>query len=245
MKRIRLITSSLVALWVGFAASAISQGKPGIGAAQALGPFVERGSLAGAVALVADRDKVIGIESVGYADIAAKKSMTIDAMFWIASQTKPMTAAALMILVDEGKVRLDDPVAKHLPEFNDAWLAAERTKDRLVLKRPKRPIMVRDLLCHVSGLPFRSAAEEPTLDGLPLNAAVKTYAMTPLQSEPGERYQYSNTGINTAGRIIEVAGGMSYEEFMDKRLFAPLGMKDTTFWPSEEQAQRIAKGYKP
>jgi CubicO group peptidase (beta-lactamase class C family) len=86
---------------------------------------------------------------------------------------------------------------------------------------------------------------ERKIDERPLREAVLSYALTPLKSEPGSKYEYSNAGINTAGRLIEVASGMPYEEFMDKRLFKPLGMKDTTFWPSEEQVQRVAKSYKP
>lgn len=213
--------------------------------AEALAPYVEKGTLAGAVVLVANKEKVIAVEAVGFADIAAKAPMKADAMFWIASQSKPITAAALMILVDDGKVKLDDPVSKYLPEFNNLWLAAEKDKDHLLLKRPARAVTVRDILSHTSGLPFKSTAEDPTLDAITLKAAVKTYAMTPLETEPGTKYQYSNAGINTAGRIIEVVSEMPYEEFLDKRLFGPLGMTETTFWPSEEQAKRIAKAYKP
>ncbi len=213
--------------------------------AAAVQPFVDRGVVAGAVVLVADKDKVLAVETAGFADVAARKPMAADALFWIASQSKPITAAALMILVDEGKVGLDDPVGKHLPEFKGVWLAAERDETHLTLKRPARPVTIRDLLSHTSGLPFRSAAEEPTLDGLPLAAAVKTYAMTPLGTEPGAKHFYSNAGINTAGRVIEVVSGKSYEAFLDERLFAPLGMTKTTFWPGEEQVKRLAKAYKP
>src|SRR5262249_27169955 len=123
--------------------------------------------------------------------------------------------------------------------------AVEQDKEHVLLRRPKQAITVRHILSHTSGMPFRSAMEQPTLDGLFLRDAVKSYAMTPLQFEPGSKWQYSNAGINTAGRLIEVASGMSYEEFLDKRLFGPLGMKDTTFWPSEEQLGRLAKAYKP
>ena len=94
----------------------------------ALQPFVDRGTLAGAVVLVADKDKVLATGAVGFADIAAKIPLTPDAVFWIASQSKPITAAAVMILVDEGKVKLDDPVGKYVPEFNGVWLAAEDRK---------------------------------------------------------------------------------------------------------------------
>jgi CubicO group peptidase (beta-lactamase class C family) len=210
-----------------------------------LTPFVERGELAGAVALVTDAKGTVSVDCVGWADIEAKRPMTPDTLFWIASESKPMTAVAMMMLVDEGRISLDDPVEKHLPEFRAQMLVAEKSETQTVLKKPARPITIRDCLSHVSGLPFKSAAEEPVLDGLPLAAAVRTHAMTPLQSEPGRAYQYSNAGINTAARVLEVVSGMSYEQFMQARLFDPLGMKDTTFWPDEEQASRLAKSYRP
>lgn len=210
-----------------------------------LQPFVEKHELAGAVALVADKDKVLSAEAVGYADIAGKKPMQTDSMFWIASQSKPIAATALMMLVDEGKVNVDDPVEKYLPEFHGQMAVAERAADHVLLRRPKHPITVKNVLSHTSGLPFKSALEEPTLDLFPLSARVRSYAMTPLEFEPDSKYQYSNAGINTAARIIEVVAGMPYEEFLDERLFQPLGMKETTFWPSDEKVARIAKPYKP
>jgi CubicO group peptidase (beta-lactamase class C family) len=206
---------------------------------------VDSHTLAGAVLLVADKDRTLSLETVGYADVAAHKSMQADNLFWIASQSKPITATALMMLVDEGKVKLDDPVDKYLPEFKGVWLATERDADHVLLKKPSHPITVRNVLSHTSGLPFKSALEEPTLDLFPLAARVGSYAMTPLDFDPDSGYRYSNAGINTAGRIIEVVSGMAYEDFLDKRLFEPLGMKDTTFWPNEEQIGRLAKSYKP
>ncbi|MGD0126663.1 MAG: serine hydrolase domain-containing protein [Terriglobia bacterium] len=211
----------------------------------ALKPFVDNQTLAGAVVLVASSNRVLALEAVGYADIAAKRPMRTDALFWIASQSKPMTVAALMMLVDEGKVKLDDPVEKYLPEFKGQWLKAEEDAEHLLLKRPAHPITVRNVLSHTSGLPFSSPIEEPTLDVLPLAARVRSYAMLPLEFEPDTKYSYSNAGINTAGRIIEVVSAMPYEQFMDERLFKPLGMKDTTFWPAEKQVRRLAKSYKP
>jgi CubicO group peptidase (beta-lactamase class C family) len=185
------------------------------------------------------------LEPVGFADVAAKKPMRPDTLFWIASQSKPITATALMMLVDEGKVRLDDPVEKYLPEFTDQWVAVERDQGHILLRKPKQRVTVRHLLSHTSGLPFKLALEQPTLDGLTLRVAAGSYAMTPLQWEPGTKYQYSNAGINTAGRIIEVVSGVPYEEFLEKRLFGPLDMTDTTFWPNPEQVARLAKSYKP
>lgn len=213
--------------------------------AAVLQPFVDKHALAGAVTLVADKDKVLSLETVGFADVAAKKPMSPDTLFWIASQSKAITAAALMMLVDEGKVKLDDPVEKYLPEFRGQWLAVERDNEHMLLKKPKQAMTVRNALSHTSGLPFASALEQPTLDLLPLRVAVGSYALTPLLYEPGSKFQYSNAGINTAGRIIEVVSRMPYEDFLDKRLFAPLGMKDTTFWPNEAQLKRLAKSYKP
>jgi CubicO group peptidase (beta-lactamase class C family) len=165
----------------------------------------------------------------------------VDMIFWIASMSKPITAVGLMMLVDEGKVNLDDPVEKYLPEFKDIRvMGPDKT-----LQKPATKITVRQLLTHTSGMPFSSKKETPTLDGLTLKEAVASYVETPLHSEPGTKHQYSNAGINTAGRIIEVVSGMPYEDFMDKRLFIPLGMKDTTFWPSETQVKRLAKAYRP
>jgi CubicO group peptidase (beta-lactamase class C family) len=213
--------------------------------AAVLQPFVDHHVLAGAVILVASKDKVLDLEAVGYADIAAKKPMRTDDLFWIASQSKPITATALMMLVDEGKICVDDPVEKYLPEFKGQMVIAEQDQNHVLLKRPKHPITIKNVLSHTSGLRAISPLERPTLDLLPLRAAVESYAMLPLLFEPDSKYQYSNAGINTAGRIIEVASGMPYEQFLDKRLFGPLGMKDTTFWPNAEQLKRLAKSYKP
>ena len=171
--------------------------------------------------------------------------MLADALFWIASQSKPITAAALMMLVDEGKVNLDDPVEKYLPEFKGQEAGGEGRRARRRCKKPSIPSRSAKSSATPAGCPFSSPQEKPTLDALPLREAVRSYAKTPLQSEPGTKYQYSNAGINTAGRIIEVVSGMPYEDFLDKRLFGPLGMKDTTFWPSEEQLNRLAKSYRP
>ncbi|MCY2967887.1 MAG: serine hydrolase [Planctomycetota bacterium] len=207
--------------------------------------YVDREELAGAVMLVAGRDGVMDVEAVGWADIAAKKPMRTDSIFWIASQSKPITAAALMILVDEGKISLDDPVEKYLPEFQGQMYVAEREADRKVLRKPRHPITIRNVLSHTSGLPFKSAIEVPTLDLWPLSLRVRSYAATPLDFDPDTKYQYSNAGINTAARVIEVVTGTSFEEFLDRRLLQPLGMKETTFWPTNDQAARVATAYKP
>jgi CubicO group peptidase (beta-lactamase class C family) len=212
--------------------------------ATAVQQFVDNHTLAGAVMLVASSNRVLSLQAVGYMDIARKRPMRTDALFWIASQSKPMTATAVMMLVDEGKVNVDDPVEKYLPEFKGQWLKAEEDAAHMLLKRPGHPITVKNVLSHTSGLPFSSPLEQPTLDLLPLAARVRSYAMLPLEFEPDSKYQYSNAGINTAGRIIEVVSGMPYQQFMEQRLFQPLGMNDTTFWPSSKQVQRLAKSYR-
>ena len=233
----RLTFSICVWLLIGFSLPAA---EPGV--SSALQPFVESGSLAGAVTVVANKDKVLSLETVGFMDVGAKQAMKTDSLFWIASMSKPITGTALMLLVDEGQVKLDDPIEKYLPEFKELQVTVANSAE---LKKPSRLVTVRDVMSHTSGMPFKSAKEQPTLDGLSLKVAVLSYAATPLQSEPGAKYQYSNAGINTGARIIEVVSGMSYEDFMDQRLFKPLGMKDTTFWPNEEQVSRLAKPYKP
>jgi CubicO group peptidase (beta-lactamase class C family) len=212
--------------------------------AEALQPYVTSHVLAGAVILWADKDRILGLEAVGYSDVANAIPIKTDALFWIASMSKPMTATSLMMLVDEGKVKLSDPVEKYLPEFHGQWLAAEQDSHHELLKPPSRPITVEDVLSHTSGLPFMSRVEHK-IDTHPLNEAALSYALTPLKFEPGSKCDYSNAGINTVGRIIEVVSGMPYEEFMLRRIFGPLGMKDTTFWPTKSQLKRLAKSYKP
>lgn len=211
----------------------------------ALRPFLDNQIIAGAVTLVASKDKVLSVESIGYADLAQKKPMKADDLFWIASMTKPITATALMMLVDEGKLTIDDPVEKYLPEFKERWVSVEKDKEHMLLKKARRPITIRDLLTHTSGMANAAPAEAKVLDTLPLRTAVLSYAIMPLESQPGAKFSYSSAGLNTAGRIVEVVSGMPYEEFLSKRIFEPLGMKDTTFWPNDEQLRRLAKSYKP
>lgn len=149
-----------------------------------LQPFVDRHELAGAVAVVVGRDKVLSVESLGFADIAGRKTMKADTLFWIASQTKPMTSTALMMLVDEGKVALDDAVEKYLPEFRGQMVTVEKDAAHTLLRKPTHPITLREVLNHMSGVPFMSALELPTHDLVPLAALVRSYAITPLVSEP-------------------------------------------------------------
>ena len=213
--------------------------------ASALQRFVEDHTIAGAVTLVVGKDGVKSLETVGYSDLNAKKPMGKDAMFWIASMTKPMTSMAVMMLVEEGKLKIEDPVEKYLPEFKGQMLQAEKTADHVLLKKPSRPITLKDLLTHSSGLVGKSPLEAAALEKLTLQEAVMSYGIAPLQFEPGSKWSYCNPGMNTLGRLVEVASGKPYAEFLQERLFNPLGMKDTTFWPDKAHLARLAKSYKP
>jgi len=218
--------------------------------------MVNNRTIAGAVTLVATKDRAVYLKPVGYRDLASKAPMPPDAMFWIASTSKPMTVTAVMMLVDEGNINLNDPVEKYLTEFKGQMVrspnpasptgaqGATGPQAPSQLVPASHPILVREILSHTSGLPFRSSAQPGALDLLPLKDAVKSFASEPLLFQPGTNYSYSNEGLDTAARIIEVVTGMPYEQFMQERLFTPLGMKDTTFWPTPEQIGRLAKSYR-
>ena len=190
--------------------------------------LVDRHVIAGAVTLVEQHGKTIHLAAVGSADIAAGRAMKTDDLFWIASMTKPMTAACVMMLADEGKLALDDPVGKFIPEFHGL---------RLHGAKPPRPVTIRDLLTHTGGLGSPQIARKASLE-----ERVIQYAHAPLKFAPGTRWDYSNSGFNTLGRIIEIVSHKPFATFLRERLLSPLGMRDTTFWPSP---RRCAKAYKP
>jgi CubicO group peptidase (beta-lactamase class C family) len=178
-----------------------------------------------------------------------KKPMRTDSIFQIMSMTKPVTATGIMILMEEGKLALSDPVEKHLPEFRSQWMIESQSADRKsrALKRPSRPITIRDLLTHTSGMsaaPPEGAKEILQRMDMPLKDAVALYSQQPLDFEPGTRWQYSNSGIATLGRIIEVVSDQPYEKFLEEHIFRPLGMKDSFFFASPERIDRIAMVYK-
>jgi len=203
--------------------------------------YVDDNVMAGAVVLVADKENILLLETVGYADLAEKKPMREDTFFWIASMTKPMTGAAVMMLVDEGKLSLDDPLEKFIPEFADIKV---KEPDG-TLRPPSRPPTLRDVLTHTAGMNFTNSREGNRLDIVPLATTAAHSALDPLRSDPGVKYSYSNMGIDVAGRVVEVVSGMPFETFLQTRLFDPLGMADTTFFPTPAQLSRLAKSYKP
>ncbi|MBI5800522.1 MAG: beta-lactamase family protein [Verrucomicrobia bacterium] len=228
--------------------TAFAAAKPEDGAAklkaipQRMQGFVDRQVVSGAVTLVAQGGKVVALDAVGYSDLAAKKPMRTDDLFWIASMTKPLTGTAILMLQDEGKLSVDDAVEKFLPEFKNQMLLVTKTPEAIVLKKPGRRITLRDLLTHTAGL--NNDVPETGRD-LMLGERTLAYALQPLSFEPGSKWQYSNPGINTLGRIVEVVSGQNFADFLDARIIKPLGMKDTTFWPTEAQARRVAKAYQP
>ncbi len=204
--------------------------------------FVDSGDIAGAVTVVGRKDGVIDLETVGYRDLETKAPMTRDTLFRIASMTKPVTAVAVMILADEGKLAVEDPVEKYLPEFKGQMLAEKGKEPR----KPARPITIRDLLTHTSGLQGGYPKEMADLyrdRDHTLAESTAAIARQPLQFEPGSRWSYCNTGIDTLGRLVEVVSGERFEDFLQKRVFDPLGMADTTFYPTPDQRKRLAVTY--
>ncbi len=203
---------------------------------------VDQHLLAGAVAAATTKEKLLSLTAVGYENLESKKPMATNSLFWIASISKPLTATAFMMLVEEGKVSVDDPVSKYLPEFDHPMFIAPPKGSTAPIPAP-HPILIRNLLSHTSGLGFRSPAEAKGLDSIPIDQAVASYAKEQLRFDPGTQFFYSNEGLNTIARLIEVISGEPYEKFMDERLFQPLGMTDTTFWPNEEQLGRLVTTY--
>ncbi len=206
--------------------------------------FSDQGQVAGTVTLFAHKGQIVHFEAAGYQDAESRQPMAKDTIFQIMSMTKPMVATAIMMLAEDGKVALTDPVEKYLPEFRGQMVVAERLADGSQrVKKAARPISVRDLMTHTSGM---ISNPPPGLDGLyqrmdrSLADAVLVYSQTPLEFEPGSEWRYSNPGIATLGRIVEVAADQPFEKFMADRLWTPMGMKDTFLFPPEEKKPRIA-----
>lgn len=208
--------------------------------------FADSNYIAGAVTLVMRRGEPVHLEAAGWQDIEAKKPMRTDTIFQIMSMTKPVTGVAVMMMVEEGKLRLADPVERHLPEFRGQLMVESKEGDKVVLRKPARPITIRDLMTHTSGMiggPPPGIAELLRTMDRTLAEAVAIYAQSPLEFEPGSRWLYSNTGIATLGRLVEVASGMPYEKFLEERIFKPLGMLDSHIYLPREKRARLAPVY--
>ena len=187
--------------------------------------FVDSKEISGAVTLVADGEKILHLAATGFSDIEKKAPMAEDTLFWIASMTKPITGTAVMMMQDEGKLSVDDPVSKYLPEF---------TGD-------KAGITIKQCLTHSSGLGELTQDESKGI--VTLKDLSPLIAAKPLVFPPGSKWQYCQTGINTAARVVEVVSGSDFPSFLEARLFGPLEMKDTTFYLSDAQAARLVTPY--
>jgi CubicO group peptidase (beta-lactamase class C family) len=210
-------------------AAAAAPRLPGIG--PAMEEMVTRQEVAGAVTMVVTANQVLHLETTGLADMATKRPMAPDTLFWIASMTKPVTATAILMLQDEGRLRVSDPVAKYLPEF-----AGLRTPTGSPAN-----LTITQILTHTSGL--GEAGGPGAQSAKTLADLVPLWMAAPMQFEPGAKWSYCQSGINAAARIVEVVSGQSFDAFLEKRLFGPLGMKDTTFYPTDRQRQRLVTAY--
>jgi CubicO group peptidase (beta-lactamase class C family) len=204
--------------------------------------FVDEHQIGGAVLLVGTSDGIAYLETVGTQKLDSATPMPKDAIFRIMSMTKPITAMGIMLLRDEGKLSIDDPVEKYLPEFKGQMLLASKDGDTITLTKPSRPITIKDLLTHTGGVPEYPHAVNNMIhqQSHTLAEAVEITSQQPLEFEPGTKWKYSSSGIDVLGRIIEVLSGQPFEEFLKQRFFDPLDMHDTGFYLTPQQAERLA-----
>lgn len=210
----------------------------------------------GAAGLIARQGKIAYQEAFGMADVEAGRPMRMDTIHRIYSMTKPITSVALMMLFEEGKFQLNDPVAKYLPEFAKMQVAIEekdpQTGKPVIKTVPaRRPITVRDLMRHTAGLTYgvfgdtlvdREYRKARILSQLNLADFVRDLAAIPLQYEPGTRWHYS-VSVDVQGRLIEVLSGMPFDRFLQERIFMPLEMNDTAFVVPAGKKDRFARLY--
>jgi CubicO group peptidase (beta-lactamase class C family) len=213
---------------------------------------------------VARKGRLAHFEAQGVMDLESKKPMTKDALFWIASMSKPITGVAILMLMEEGKVRLNDPVSKFIPEFRGLKVAmlqehtgppapasaGDTAAPSFYTVPATREITIRDLLTHTSGLvsggPASSAEVQKVArkPGETLADYIPRLGAVPLDFQPGTRWSYSpSAGFDTLGRVVEIVSGQSYDQFLRQRIFDPLGMKDTVFHPAEDRLPRVATMY--
>jgi CubicO group peptidase (beta-lactamase class C family) len=208
--------------------------------------------ISGAVTLVARRGAVVHHEAHGVKDVDSKQPMTRDTIFKMASSTKPVTSVAIMMLVEEGKVRITDPVSTFIPEFKNMKVAVEKEgKSEPELVKADREITIRDLLTHTSGLGSGGIGSRKfprelifPKEGETLAVCVPRLAQMPLDFQPGTTWRYSGlAGIDTLARVVEVASDQSFDDFLKHRLFGPLGMHDTFFAVPDDRHDRVATIY--
>ena len=192
----------------------------------------------GAVSLVAIDGRIVHFEARGQLDLESRKPMPKDAIFSLASLIKPVTAAAVLMLVEEGRIRLTDPVSQFIPEFKDLKVAVTTSQTAPA----NRPITIRDLLTHTSGLV--APPRIPTEPAATLATVIPRFGAEPLEFQPGSRWTYSNTvAFDTLARIVEIVSGKTYDRFLRDRIFEPLGMKDTAHVLDAAQKPRFARRY--
>lgn len=205
--------------------------------------FVTEGKIAGAVAAVARKGRLAYFEAAGFQDLAARMPMDERSIFRIYSMSKPVTAVAVMMLHDEGRFSLKDPVSKYLPAFKEVAVRAFPDGTR---RPPSRDITIEDLLLHTSGLNHRTSElyrrERIRSRAEPLPQFVANIVLAPLMEDPGTTYRYSES-TTVLGRLVEVWSGKPFDAFLDERVFRPLAMVDTSFWVRPEQRARLATVY--
>jgi CubicO group peptidase (beta-lactamase class C family) len=215
--------------------------------------YVADGKIPGAISLVARRGKVVHFETYGSRYVETGAPMTADTIFRIYSMTKPIASVALMTLYEQGKFQLDDPAAKYIPEFAGLKVFAGGTADQYAVREPARPMTIRDLLTHMSGL--ISADDSPvgqlyeranlrgSMSGGTLAQMAQKVAALPLACDPGSKWNY---GISTdfVGYLCEVIAGVPFDRFLQERIFDPLGMSDTGFNVPESELTRFAANYR-
>ncbi len=210
--------------------------------------------IAGAVVIVVRHGQIAYFKSQGMLDREAAKPMPNDAIFRICSMSKPITTAAIMMLHEEGRIMLDDPVSKYIPEFKNSKVLVKPPTGEPYTIPARREITIHDLLTHTSGLTYNWNEDLGALytkanvatgllpyDGT-IADSVRALAAQPLLFQPGERFEYS-LGVDVLGRVVEVASGMSFDDFLHKRIFEPLGMRDTDFFPPQDKLNRLAVAY--
>jgi CubicO group peptidase (beta-lactamase class C family) len=214
--------------------------------------LVDSGRLAGAVTMVSRHGKVVEFDATGKRDIAANAPMQKDSIFRIYSMTKPITGVAMMILFEEGKWQLNDPVAKYIPEFAKLKVYSTDTNGNVVMKDQTHAVTMRELMSHSGGFTYgffsNTAVDKLQLEADLLNPNntldefIKRVAKLPLNAQPGTEWHYS-ISVDIQGYIVQKLSGMPFEEFLEKRVFKPLGMSDTGFYVPKEKLNRFAEFY--
>lgn len=212
----------------------------------ALKPYVESGKLPGVISVLIDETaNREDIACLGWANVEEKRPIAMDQMFMQCSQTKGFCGVTIAMLVEEGKISLDDPVSKYLPEFKEMKVRVKDKDGKTTLVPAKNQITIRMVMNHTAGFPFEIPSKiKKGWVGLSLRDTAKEAAANPIGFEPGTKAQYSNTGIDIGAAVIEVVTQKPWDVFLKERVLDPLGMKDTTFNPTDEQLKNSISMYK-